>query len=1784
MDEDKKWKDAIVFISSTFNDMHAERDYLVKEVFPELTEWCERRHIRLTDIDLRWGVSEEDSSNNKTIQTCLEHVDKSRPFFLCFLGQRRGWVPDFDNDISRETKEYYGFDDLKKKYADTDYATDRSATELEIEHALLQPLKLLLEDDKHQKQPCTHSIFFFRDGNFVEDIKKEQKLVYTNDYLKKVEISKVMGKLEGNDNENGKNPELYVSILDKIKNEYKSNEKYQVLIAELIYDIQKTDCGFYNNLIDDLVENPAEQYNLSIIAELKFKNPKIFKEITHEIKDNDEDSYDTLIANLKDYKYLDFDIDNFYELFNDEIIKDIIDEIKESNEKVFDIHEKELKNLRVLIEEKHDEAEVKNNGLDEKDKVHVLINNYKGTWKSNLLLPELSHYKFGEGIGRLADFECDNRPLKDVIIEQFKEQFEIEFKTHIEEIANDNPGIYADEEDEMKKRNIIQIDSSKATQSEVDRKLSNELDQQENFCHNNSEGFVQRKEYTEKLIEYVESSDSRICLVSAEAGLGKTMLLADFASNLEIYCPGKKLYKRFCGGSDLSSKTYSLWKSIVDEAGISDTEKFYPHNIVDLRRNINDILTKISEEGDAVIIIDAINQMEDGLEMLNWLGELPNNLKLIISVKEVNLNDDSEKTEEEKEKDRIYHDDLEIIKKKNSISKEHGFVLNKLDYKKEDSIDGYVENIQRYIEGADDNICLITSDLNYDKSLIFHIFNDKYPDTNVKNIRCILNGSSCPTDKMKKSVREFGENKTELDYIEITGKCKNIIEKIEGHVNGISNDECVIIDVMNNDDCLLEQLSGINFPSKTVIGIKKREDGKSLDMNLSDHSFDLIELDGEKNRIIKSYLSDYLKELDEKEIHDICNFKGSRNPLFLKILLSELRVFGSFDQLKDEIKSFGDSPSTAFNHVFERLEQDEKDRDEDDKPIVEPLFSLLATSRVGGLSEDELVTIIKGKSNLDENYVSSAINLNLRQVRPFMARKEGRHDFFYEKFREAAEKRYAGNYDDDIGLLREYFKNDANINEARRYMELPYYLNESGQEYVGELEDTLSSYSFIKNKILLSKDVYSLILDYNYLDFEKVEDGPLELIQRALDLSSPVLLNNPEKLPEQLWGRMNEIRDDSNKNEEGKYDKIDKLLDDLVEDTSKKWLKPTTSVLYSPKSSIIKRLLPDGNKSSSSISFINDDKILFGSSDGVLSLYDVNTNSYEVLERIDSKIVKFILKDDGSFYVARANGEIKKWDVLTRHEESLPKIEINYEDGDIRDIYVSDTYNKIYAVSHKGIFTIDLETNEVKEENDIEHKNYNQILVPRRNEAILVCDENEVDGWDVYEKKKAYNKRHQQTNEGDSSTKIDSSEEIKFMGLNKRFLTLISENGQMKFWNTLKNSGGGESIDEAQVCSPNDKFTQAKTLENENQIITISDMGVLRLWNIPQPRQPKFEIAKSEKTGIGIDIQTGIKSPTAIDYRHDDKNRWVIVGNESNDISIIDLDKKVEVNKNKRHTESVLSIKVKDNRMITASDNGEIFTWNLDDEQFINKFSNDFRCNSISYNREDSKLVFAGVKSEKENDEKTYKIATCAITDDMWDPKTDEENIENMLDVDENNNPKEIIDIAQNSSGIVFIEKNNLSIEGSNVQFDKVATTLTTKFDSADVFVGFEDGNIVKYPGESIFDKPVDSAVTKIKITDDDKLIAGYENGAVKLFDLNGVHLDIDGLQHKKAITNINIVSNSEIVTVSEDNTLKFWDLEKSECTYTYFLDIYATAIEVIGNKIVIGDALGNVRFFTFEN
>src|SRR5437016_2484241 len=87
------WTCVRVFLSSTFRDMQAERDHLVKVVFPALRERLGLHRVHLVDIDLRWGVTREQAENDQSVQLCLDLIDECRPFFLGLLGERYGLVP-----------------------------------------------------------------------------------------------------------------------------------------------------------------------------------------------------------------------------------------------------------------------------------------------------------------------------------------------------------------------------------------------------------------------------------------------------------------------------------------------------------------------------------------------------------------------------------------------------------------------------------------------------------------------------------------------------------------------------------------------------------------------------------------------------------------------------------------------------------------------------------------------------------------------------------------------------------------------------------------------------------------------------------------------------------------------------------------------------------------------------------------------------------------------------------------------------------------------------------------------------------------------------------------------------------------------------------------------------------------------------------------------------------------------------------------------------------------------------------------------------------------------------------------------------------------------------------------------------------------------------------------------------------------------------------------------------------------------------------------------------------
>lgn len=137
-----------VFISSTFRDMHAERDFLVKYIFPELRERCLKKGLLLVDVDLRWGVTEEEAEQGKALELCLDEIENCRPFFIGIIGERYGWVPP-----GYQVPDYPQYDWLKS------FEQGHSITALEIFHGVL-----------HHREMHHRAFFYFRDPSFIHQV------------------------------------------------------------------------------------------------------------------------------------------------------------------------------------------------------------------------------------------------------------------------------------------------------------------------------------------------------------------------------------------------------------------------------------------------------------------------------------------------------------------------------------------------------------------------------------------------------------------------------------------------------------------------------------------------------------------------------------------------------------------------------------------------------------------------------------------------------------------------------------------------------------------------------------------------------------------------------------------------------------------------------------------------------------------------------------------------------------------------------------------------------------------------------------------------------------------------------------------------------------------------------------------------------------------------------------------------------------------------------------------------------------------------------------------------------------------------------------------------------------------------------------------------------------------------------------------------------------------------------------------------------------------------------
>jgi Tetratricopeptide repeat. len=135
--------------------MQDERDELMKKTFPMLRRKAAERDVTLTELDLRWGITPEESESGKVVEICLREIENSVPFFIGIIGNRYGWIPS-PGDLGES---------LRERYSQVDGYVGRrlSVTEMEMQFGVLE-------------RPEEMHAYFFIKAEETEDGDEPEKL------------------------------------------------------------------------------------------------------------------------------------------------------------------------------------------------------------------------------------------------------------------------------------------------------------------------------------------------------------------------------------------------------------------------------------------------------------------------------------------------------------------------------------------------------------------------------------------------------------------------------------------------------------------------------------------------------------------------------------------------------------------------------------------------------------------------------------------------------------------------------------------------------------------------------------------------------------------------------------------------------------------------------------------------------------------------------------------------------------------------------------------------------------------------------------------------------------------------------------------------------------------------------------------------------------------------------------------------------------------------------------------------------------------------------------------------------------------------------------------------------------------------------------------------------------------------------------------------------------------------------------------------------------------------
>ena len=188
--------------------------------------------------------------------------------------------------------------------------------------------------------------------------------------------------------------------------------------------------------------------------------------------------------------------------------------------------------------------------------------------------------------GRLTRFTCDERPLSERLLEDLQAAI---LAHHPERVAGVPAG-----------------------------RLERELGQQEQVLAQAAGATIEREDTYSALDAYVDGDGGTLFALTGPSGVGKTTALAAWVQRRRA--AGETVRCRLVGASDGSTSVETVLQSLLEEVGATPREP--------LRDTWLESLTG------AVVVLDALDQLDAGLGDLDWLPwTLPEGVKVIVELR-----------------------------------------------------------------------------------------------------------------------------------------------------------------------------------------------------------------------------------------------------------------------------------------------------------------------------------------------------------------------------------------------------------------------------------------------------------------------------------------------------------------------------------------------------------------------------------------------------------------------------------------------------------------------------------------------------------------------------------------------------------------------------------------------------------------------------------------------------------------------------------------------------------------------------------------------------------------------------------------------------------------------------------------------------------------------------------------------------------------------------------------------------------------------------------------------